>query len=107
MHVVDGLRGYDAVHLAGALMIGAAVLMLLAFPRTRSIWRDGAIAGSWLLAGFAFQTAGLVTTGASNSALITGLYVVFNDIKGYDGFAGAQPDRSLIVKYSYLFDVLR
>lgn len=33
----------------------------------------------------------------------TGLYVVFNDIKGYDEFTGAQPDRSLIAKYTYLF----
>lgn len=35
----------------------------------------------------------------------TGLYVVLNDIKGYDLFTGAQPDRSLIVKYTHMFDI--
>ena len=35
----------------------------------------------------------------------TGLYVVFNDIKGYDAFTGAQPDRSLTVKYTHMFDL--
>ena len=35
----------------------------------------------------------------------TGLYLVFNDIQGYDAYPGAQPDRSLIAKYTYLFDL--
>lgn len=35
----------------------------------------------------------------------TGLYVVFNDIHGYDRFTGAQPDRNVIVKYTHMFDV--
>jgi len=35
----------------------------------------------------------------------TGLFVVFNNIKGYDRFIGEQPNRSLIVKYTYMFDV--
>jgi hypothetical protein len=35
----------------------------------------------------------------------TGLFVVYNDIKGYDRFTGEQPNRSLIVKYTYMFDV--
>ena len=35
----------------------------------------------------------------------TGLYLVFNDIKGYDAFTGKQPDRSFIAKYTYMFDV--
>lgn len=34
----------------------------------------------------------------------TGLYVVLNDIEGYSRYTGAQPDRSLIVKYTYMFD---
>jgi drug/metabolite transporter (DMT)-like permease len=81
--VKDAVETFPPLGFVGwRFLIGAAVLMLLAFPRTRSIWRDGAIAGSWLLAGFAFQTAGLVTTGASNSALITGLYVVFTPFLG-------------------------
>lgn len=36
----------------------------------------------------------------------TGLYVVFNDINGYDAYTGAQPDRSLIAKYTHMIDVL-
>ena len=36
----------------------------------------------------------------------TGLYVVFNDINGYDAYTGEQPDRSLIAKYTYMFDIL-
>ena len=35
----------------------------------------------------------------------TGLYVVFNDIRGYDRFSGVQPDRSLVAKYTYMFDL--
>ncbi len=35
----------------------------------------------------------------------TGLYIVFNDIHGYDRFTGAQPDRNLIVKYTHMFDL--
>ncbi len=81
--VKDAVETFPPLAFVGwRFVIGAAVLMVLAFPRTRSIWRDGGIAGSWLLAGFAFQTAGLVTTGASNSALITGLYVVFTPFLG-------------------------
>lgn len=81
--VKDAVESFPPLAFVGwRFVIGASVLMLLAFPRNRSIWRDGSIAGAWLLAGFAFQTAGLVTTGASNSALITGLYVVFTPFLG-------------------------
>jgi drug/metabolite transporter (DMT)-like permease len=56
--------------------IGALVLLALAVPRGRAIWSHGAIAGVALFGGYALQTAGLETTSASSSALITGLYVV-------------------------------
>jgi drug/metabolite transporter (DMT)-like permease len=58
-------------------LIGGVALLVLAIPRSPGVWRDGSIAGLWLFAGYAFQTGGLTTTGATNSALITGLYVVF------------------------------
>lgn len=58
-------------------LIGGGALFLLAIPRTQGVWRDGAIAGTWLFAGYALQTGGLTVTGATNSALITGLFVVF------------------------------
>jgi drug/metabolite transporter (DMT)-like permease len=48
--------------------------------RGRRIWRDGIVAGVFLFAGFATQTAGLAATSASNSGLITGLYVVFTPL---------------------------
>jgi drug/metabolite transporter (DMT)-like permease len=39
-------------------------------------WRDGVILGTFLFAGFAFQTAGLVYTTPTRSAFITGLSVI-------------------------------
>jgi drug/metabolite transporter (DMT)-like permease len=61
-------------------LIGSVALFALAFPRGRSVWRDGVIAGTLLFAGYAFQTEGLALTSAANSGLITGLYVVFTPI---------------------------
>ncbi len=61
-------------------LIGAGALLLLGIPRGKSIWRDGLAAGVLLFAGFALQTAGLAETSASNSGLITGLYVVFTPL---------------------------
>lgn len=79
--VKDAVEGFPPLAFVGwRFLIGAGVLFVLAVPRSAATWRDGTIAGLWLLAGFAFQTAGLVTTEASNSALITGLYVVFTPL---------------------------
>jgi len=61
---------------AWRFLIGALVLGLFAVPRGRKVWLHGSIAGVALFSGYAFQTGGLVSTTASNSALITGLYVV-------------------------------
>ncbi len=36
----------------------------------------------------------------------TGLFVVLNDLEGFGDYAGDQPNRSLLIKYNYLFDVL-
>jgi drug/metabolite transporter (DMT)-like permease len=63
--------------IAWRFLIGALVLLPLALPRGSAIWRHGVLAGMALFAGYALQTAGLQFTSASNSALITGLYVVF------------------------------
>ena len=35
----------------------------------------------------------------------TGLYIVYNDINGFDRYTGEVPNRSLIVKYTHLFDL--
>jgi drug/metabolite transporter (DMT)-like permease len=61
---------------AWRFLLGAAVLALFALPRGKEIWWHGTVAGVALFGGYAFQTAGLTETSASNSALITGLYVV-------------------------------
>ncbi len=61
---------------AWRFLLGAVLLSLFALPRGAKIWWHGALAGLALFSGYAFQTAGLTATSASNSALITGLYVV-------------------------------
>lgn len=61
---------------AWRFLLGTGLLAVFAIPTGRLIWRHGALAGVALFAGYAFQTAGLQHTSASNSALITGLYVV-------------------------------
>jgi len=61
-------------------LIGAVVLLAIAVPKGRSVWKDGVIAGVMLFAGYVLQTEGLALTNASNSGLITGLYVVFTPI---------------------------
>ncbi len=61
-------------------LLGGAALLLLAMPKTREIWRDGMGAGVLLFTGFALQTEGLARTSASNSGLITGLFVVFTPL---------------------------
>ena len=65
---------------AWRFLLGAAVLFLFARPHGRSIWVDGLLAGIFLFIGFASQSAGLESTTASNSGLITGLYVVFTPL---------------------------
>ena len=61
-------------------LVGGAALLLIGIPRGWPIWRDGVLAGVLLFAGYALQTAGLAETSASNSGLITGLYVVFTPL---------------------------
>lgn len=61
-------------------LLGAVALLLIARPRGAAVWRDGIIGGALLVAGFGFQTEGLLTTGAANSGLITGLYVVLTPV---------------------------
>jgi drug/metabolite transporter (DMT)-like permease len=60
--------------------IGAMVLLVIGRPAGRAVWRDGSIAGIVLFAGYATQTIGLGLTSATNSGLITGLYVVFTPL---------------------------
>ena len=64
--------------------LAALILSVLYLSRVRSMTRNsfkrGGILGSLLFAGFVFQTVGLQYTGASKSAFITGMMVVFTPI---------------------------
>jgi drug/metabolite transporter (DMT)-like permease len=61
-------------------LLGAAALLAMSRPHSRAAARAGIVAGLWLFAGYACQTKGLVTTTASNSGLVTGVYVVLTPI---------------------------
>ncbi len=61
-------------------LIGAAVLLAVSPPRHRITVITGARAGLLLFAGYALQTRGLVESTASNSGLVTGLYVVLTPL---------------------------
>ena len=76
--------------------IGALLLATLAIPRGRSLWLHGSLAGLALFSGYALQTLGLVYTTASNSALITGLYVVITPFLAA-GFSRRKPSPWVIV----------
>lgn len=61
----------------------ASLLLFLVFRSrlaaavpSRTSWLGGAVCGVFLFVGYAMQTAGLRYTSASNSAFLTGLYVV-------------------------------
>lgn len=70
--------------LAVRFLIGAAALWPLARrrPATPGELRDGALAGTALLAGYVLQTVGLQYTSSATSAFITYLLVVFVPILG-------------------------
>ena len=61
---------------AWRFLLGALLLSVFAIPRGKKIWLHGTISGVALFAGYSLQTTGLAETSASNSAFITGLYVV-------------------------------
>ena len=65
---------------AWRFLLGALILSIFAVPRGSKIWLHGSISGVALFAGYALQTSGLAETSASNSALITGLYVVITPL---------------------------
>lgn len=65
---------------AWRFLLGATALALFAAPRGKALWAHGSICGLALFAGYALQTAGLSITSATNSALITGLYVVLTPL---------------------------
>ena len=71
-----------------SLRFTMATALLWFFLRNRlnrkgvSDWRGGLLCGFFLFLGYAFQTAGLRVTTASNSAFITGLYVVLVPLLG-------------------------
>lgn len=64
-----------------ALLVGAIFWRgLRSLPRDG--WRAGLVMGSFLTAGYIFQTMGLERTSASNAGFITGMFVVLTPIFG-------------------------
>ena len=63
-------------------LVGALVLLAISRPRRGDTIADGLRAGLLLFTGSALQTRGLVETTASNSGLVTGLYVVLTPLLG-------------------------
>ncbi len=79
--VKDALDSIPPLAFVGwRFLIGAVILLIIGRPFGRSVWRDGTIAGIVLFIGYATQTIGLELTSATNSGLITGLYVVFTPL---------------------------
>ena len=94
--VKDALDAIPPLSFVGwRFLIGAVVLLALSFPKGRPVWRDGAIAGGILFIGYAAQTVGLEQTTATNSGLITGLYVVFTPLLAA-AFARLRPAASTV-----------
>jgi drug/metabolite transporter (DMT)-like permease len=71
---------YIAVRFAFATILFGVFFPRKAFAGPKSSWKKGGILGVLLFLGFASQTIGLQFTGASKSAFITGMMVVFTPI---------------------------
>jgi drug/metabolite transporter (DMT)-like permease len=67
--------------LPAAVLVAAISRRALAGLRPDG-WRAGLVMGSFLTAGYVFQTLGLEHTSASNAGFITGLFVVFTPVLG-------------------------
>lgn len=71
---------YIAIRFAFATILFGVFFPRKAFAGPKSSWKKGGILGVLLFLGFASQTIGLQFTGASKSAFITGMMVVFTPI---------------------------
>ncbi|HTY36856.1 MAG TPA: DMT family transporter [Bacteroidota bacterium] len=71
---------YIAARFAVATLIFGAYFRNTIFKAPKSSWIKGGVLGILLFAGFASQTIGLQYTGASKSAFITGMMVVFTPL---------------------------
>ena len=71
---------YIAIRFAFATILFGILFPRKAFAGPKSSWKKGGILGVLLFLGFATQTIGLQYTGASKSAFITGMMVIFTPI---------------------------
>ena len=75
--IKDAVAAFPPVNfVAWRFLLGGLALAILSLPRGTQLWRDATVTGLLLFLGYAAQTVGLTTTSASNSALITGLFVI-------------------------------
>lgn len=75
--IKDAVAEFPPINfVAWRFLLGGFALAILSIPRGRQLWRDATVTGLLLFLGYAAQTVGLTTTSASNSALITGLFVI-------------------------------
>jgi drug/metabolite transporter (DMT)-like permease len=75
--IKDAVAEFPPINfVAWRFLLGGLALAILSIPRGRQLWRDASLTGLLLFLGYAAQTIGLTTTSASNSALITGLFVI-------------------------------
>ena len=85
--VQDAIEELPTLAFLAYRFIPAALLVALIFhAQLRRLppsgWRAGLLMGSFLTAGYVFQTLGLERTSASNAGFITGLFVVFTPLLG-------------------------
>jgi drug/metabolite transporter (DMT)-like permease len=83
--VQDAVERLPAMAFLGYRFLPAALLVALVFRRRLGVlprggWGAGLLMGSFLTAGYVFQTLGLEHTSASNAGFITGLFVVITPV---------------------------
>jgi drug/metabolite transporter (DMT)-like permease len=109
--VQDAIELLPTMSFLAYRFLAAALIVAIVFRASlrrlpREGWRAGLLMGSFLCAGYIFQTLGLEKTTASNTGFITGLFVVLTPVMGatflrerVSGLAWAAAGVSLIGLY--------
>jgi drug/metabolite transporter (DMT)-like permease len=83
--VKDAVSAYPVWSFLGLRFAVATLAFLVLFPSTLKrftpgVWKAGLLAGTFLTAGYVFQTLGLAKTSPSKAAFITGMFVVITPL---------------------------